>query len=349
MGGVSNAAGLGSVQPSQQPQYNQQQGFGGVMQGVGGLANGVTNTIGGLAQQAYNQAMGNMPQQSQGFGPNVDNFAPQNTGQIGQIPQQGLGIASGVLQGLSQSPAMQTLGQAATGQQTPLSQQQWGATAGQYANQQDFNNAYQNYLNNFGQQPSINQTQPVPEWIRLAQQSGNMQNPYASQAPQTLNQASLRPLQAPDTSQDAYNRYMAQVSFASGAAMPTYDQFVQQRNQGFQQAQQFQQMSPEQQAAQMQAGNNQKMASLGMPTRPPYPATSPFSPQNVNYQPKSLADVQQMMGNQPAPSQTLPQSTAQQPMSPQTQPRRSFNWADRFNRLSSGTNQQNLANLLRRR
>lgn len=309
MGGVSNAAGLGSVQPSQQPQYNQQQGLGGVMQGVGGLANGVTNTIGGLAQQAYNQAMGNMPQQSQGFGPNVDNFAPQNTGQIGQIPQQGLGIGSGALQGLSQSPAMQTIGQLATGQQ------------------------------------------PVPEWIRLAMQSGNMNNPYANAVPAGL--GSPQSTGGYPMNPQSTNNGLPQGVINAMNATPLGGQPLggvgQTATPGAGLNPAFLAMTPEQRQAIMGAGDTFPQSSGGMPTRPPYPATSPFSPQNVNYQPKSLADVQQMMGNQPAPSQTLPQSTAQQPMSPQTQPRRSFNWADRFNSLRNQSNQQNLANLLRRR
>lgn len=156
------------------------------------------------------------------------------------------GLLSGALTNLGNIPAIQTLGQAATAQQTP-------------------------------------------EWIRLAMQSGQMNNPYASQVPQVLNQDSRNPMQAsdlraPDTSRNAYNQFLAMAQFGPGG-VPTYDQWAQGRNQQFQQQQQFLQMSPEQQAAQIQAMNGQKVASLGMPMN-----AAPLGGQPPN-QPMSLAQA----------------------------------------------------------
>lgn len=269
--GIGGALGQSTAQSSPQaPSQSTGQtpapaGKGGIMGQVGNIVSSpyVNSNLG----QA---ATGGMPQRAQvlgsGFGPGVDNFAPPGSTGPGAMPQQALGSAFGALRSLGQSPAMQTLGQVATGQQ------------------------------------------PVPEWIRLAQQSGNMQNPYASQAPQTLNQASLRPLQAPDTSQDAYNRYMAQTSFTPGGA-PTYDQFVQQRNQNFQQAQQFEQMSPQQQLAHMQAMNDQKMQALQA-------AGMPQSLEGPGAMPPSLG--QQILNGQ------MPQGMPQRGFPPQGMPQRGF-------------------------
>lgn len=312
-------------------------------------------------------------------------YDPMNTNGLPQTPT---GMSPAPLRGSSVPTQQQQTDLAKLSQGMPFSQQQLQSIFGAGGSNTVNGGLLSGALTNLGNIPAIQTLgqvatgqQPVPEWIRLAMQSGNMNNPYAPAvpaglgqatsgaslgspqstggypmaplgSPQTLNQASRNPLQAsdlraPDTSMQAYNQAMATTSYGPNG-VPTYDQWVQGRNQQFQQVQQylggvgqtatpgaglspeFLAMTPEQRQALNAAAYPSMDTFAGTPNQQPVTLAQAISNLNkVNPGAINPAIVNPVRPTPAAPvnlSQAIANVRAPQP-----------SWQDRFNALRNRT------------